>query len=197
MKNPNFERCALVLKSNPLEPSTIVFRWTPAPWWSCSKSTPLPVTNLKLFVKGCYETENTFIFAWSLVPGVGHYRWLCAPCRNPTLRRVWGWNYTPEMGTSESTATPKTLEFDCRSQNTLHYGILYIIGKLLKFRCQKWARMSHLDICSTSYGKKKGRKSNWQFDSWSLKVGNRPNPEACKWNATHHWKALDESYKFV
>jgi len=26
--------------------------------------------------EGCYETEDTSIFAWSLVPGVGHYRWL-------------------------------------------------------------------------------------------------------------------------
>jgi hypothetical protein len=25
---------------------------------------------------GYYETEDTSIFAWSLVPGVGHYRWL-------------------------------------------------------------------------------------------------------------------------
>ncbi len=24
----------------------------------------------------CYETEDTSIFAWSSVPGVGHYRWL-------------------------------------------------------------------------------------------------------------------------
>jgi hypothetical protein len=24
----------------------------------------------------CYETENTFIFAWSSIPGVGHYHWL-------------------------------------------------------------------------------------------------------------------------
>jgi hypothetical protein len=24
--------------------------------------------------EGCYEIEDTFIFAWSLVPGVGHYR---------------------------------------------------------------------------------------------------------------------------
>ncbi len=27
--------------------------------------------------KGCYETENTSIFAWSLIPNIGHYRWLC------------------------------------------------------------------------------------------------------------------------
>ncbi len=26
--------------------------------------------------EGCYETENTSIFAWSSVPDVGHYRWL-------------------------------------------------------------------------------------------------------------------------
>jgi len=51
MKNPNLERCVLVLKSNPLEPGTIVFLRTPAPWWSCGKSTPLLVTNPRLFAK--------------------------------------------------------------------------------------------------------------------------------------------------
>jgi hypothetical protein len=34
--------------------------------------------------------------------------------------------------------------------------------------------MSHLDIYSTSYGKKK-----------------------CRWNATCRWKALEENYKFA
>jgi hypothetical protein len=29
--------------------------------------------------EGCYETEDTSIFAWSSVPGVGHYRWLHDP----------------------------------------------------------------------------------------------------------------------
>jgi hypothetical protein len=29
--------------------------------------------------EGCYKTEDTSIFAWSLVPGVGHYRWLRDP----------------------------------------------------------------------------------------------------------------------
>jgi hypothetical protein len=71
------------------------------------------------------------------------------------------------------------------------------IGKLLKCRCQKWVCTSNLDICNTSYGKKKGRESNWQFDPWPLKVGNRPDPGACRWSATHCWKVLDESYKFT
>jgi hypothetical protein len=67
----------------------------------------------------------------------------------------------------------------------------------LKCRCRKWLRMDHLDICSTSYGQKKGRESNWQFDSRPLKVGNWPDPGACRWSATHHWKAFEESYNFA
>jgi len=60
----------------------------------------------------------------------------------------------------------------------------YIIRKLLKFRCLKWACMTHLDICNTSYGQKKGQESNGQFDSRPLKVGNRPDFLECKWRAT-------------
>jgi len=56
--------------------------------------------------------------------------------------------------------------------------------------------MSHLDIYSTSYGKKKGRESNWQFDSRPLKVKNRPDLGVCKRSVAHCWKALKESYKF-
>jgi hypothetical protein len=56
--------------------------------------------------------------------------------------------------------------------------------------------MGHLDICSTSYVQKKGRESNWQFDSRPLKVGNRPDLGVRRGSATHHWKELKESYKF-
>jgi len=67
----------------------------------------------------------------------------------------------------------------------------------LKCKCPKWPCMSHLDICNTSYGWKKGRESNWQFDSRPLKVENRPDPAVCRWSATHRWKALREGYKFA
>jgi len=97
-------------------------------------------------------------------------------CRNPTLRECEDETHIPEMGTWESSRTPETSEFDGKGQNTSHWGVPYIIGKLSKCRCRKWARMGHLDICSTSYGKKKGRKSNWQFDSRPLKVRNRLAP---------------------
>ncbi len=83
-----------------------------------------------------------------------------------------------------------------QGSNTSHLGVLYTIGKVLKFTCPKWPCMSHLDICSPSYGRKKGRQSNWQFDSRPLKVGNRPESDISRGNATWRWKDLKESYKF-
>jgi hypothetical protein len=46
------------------------------------------------------------------------------------------------------------------------------------------------------YGQKKGRESNWQFDSWPLKVENRSNFLVCKWHSTYRLKALDKGYNF-
>jgi hypothetical protein len=51
MKIPNLERCTLVLKLNPLEPGTIVFLRTLAPWSTCCKSTSLLMMNPKPFMK--------------------------------------------------------------------------------------------------------------------------------------------------
>jgi len=103
---------------------------------------------------------------------------------------------TLKVGDLESSGTPERLEFDSRGQNTSHWGVLGVIGKVLKFRCPKCPRIGHLDICSPSYGQKKGRESNWQFDSRPLKVGNRPLPDIRILSATWRWKALEESYNF-
>jgi hypothetical protein len=92
-------------------------------------------------------------------------------CYNPTLKECEDETHILEMGTWESFGTPETFEINCRGQNTSHWGFFYIIGKLSKCRCRKWACMGHLDICSTIYGKKKGRESNWQFNSQPLEVG--------------------------
>jgi len=104
--------------------------------------------------------------------------------------------HAPENGTWESSRTPENSERNCRGQKTSHWDTFYIVKKVSKCRCPKSPHMSHLDICSTSYGQKKGRKSNWQFDSRPLKVRNRPDPSACRWSATHRWKVLKESYNF-
>ncbi len=103
---------------------------------------------------------------------------------------------TPKVEDLESSGTPEPLELDNRGQNTSHWGVLYTVGKVLKFKCPKWSRMSHLDICNPSYGQKKGRESNWQFDFRPLKVGNRPLPDVYRWSVMGHWKALEESYNF-
>jgi hypothetical protein len=105
--------------------------------------------------------------------------------------------HTPENGIWESSGTPENSEHDFRGQNTSHWSVLYTVEKVLKCRCPKWPRMSYLDICSISYGRKKGRESNWQFDSRPLKVRNRPESDTCRWSATHRWKALEESYNFA
>jgi hypothetical protein len=105
--------------------------------------------------------------------------------------------HTPESGDLESSGTPVILELDCRGQNTSAWGVFNTVGKVSKCRCWKWPRMGHSDIYSMSYGQKKVRESNWQFDSRPQKVGNRPDPGFCKRSATHHWKALEENYKFA
>jgi len=68
----------------------------------------------------------------------------------------------------ESRWTPKTSESNCRGQNSMACDVLYIIGKLSKRRCLKWARIAHSNIWNISYGQKKGR-----------------------------WKAFNESYNFA
>jgi hypothetical protein len=105
--------------------------------------------------------------------------------------------HTPKSGNLESSETPATLELDSRGKSTLPWGFLYTVGKALKCRYRKWPRMNHLDICNTSYGRKKGRESNWQFNSRPQKFKNRPDPGVCRWGTTHRWKALEESYKIA
>jgi hypothetical protein len=101
-----------------------------------------------------------------------------------------------QVGDLESSGTPECLEFDSKAQNTSHWSVLGVIGKVLKRRYRKWPRIGHLDICSPSYGQKKGRESNWQFDSRPLKVGNRPLLDLRIESAIRRWKDLDEAYKF-
>jgi hypothetical protein len=63
---------------------------------------------------------------------------------------------TSKVGDLESSGTPECLELDSKAQNTSHWGVLGVIGKVLKRKYRKWPRIGHLDICSPSYGQKKG-----------------------------------------
>ncbi len=91
---------------------------------------------------------------------------------------------------------PECLGLDSKAQNTSHWGVLGVIGKVLKRRYRKCPHIGILDICSPSYGQEKGRESNWQFDSRPLKVGNRPLSDVRFECATRRWKDLDEGYNF-
>ncbi len=115
---------------------------------------------------------------------------------------MWGSEPSHSQGNSHVGSwsperTPESSEHNCRGQISSPRGVLYIIGKLLKCRCLKWALIAHLDIWNTSYGQKKGRESNWQFDSRPLKVRNRPDLLGFRQRATYCWKAFDESYNFA
>jgi hypothetical protein len=136
----------------------------------------------------------------------------CGPKRKPRnhitysreCKKVWGsvreWTLTlPRqilLWEMESRWTPEILESNCTGQTSISCGVFYIIGKLLERRCLKWARIAHLDIWNVSYGQKKGRKSNCQFDSRPQKVGNRPDLFSYRGRVTYRWKALNESYNF-
>jgi hypothetical protein len=112
-------------------------------------------------------------------------------CRNPTLAKCGG-----EAQHLKKVRTPECSKFDSKAQNTLHWGVLGVIGKVLKRRYRKWPRIGHLDIWRPSYGQKKGRESNWQFDSRPQKVGNGPLPDVRIESAIRRSKDDDEGYKF-
>jgi hypothetical protein len=85
MKNPNLERCALVLKLNPLEPNTIIIFANSRTLVILLQVDPAFGDEPETVCEAYYETEDTSIFAWFLVPSVGHYRWLRSPIRRLLL----------------------------------------------------------------------------------------------------------------
>jgi hypothetical protein len=136
-----------------------------------------------------YNRRQSLGGSWSSLASVQ-----CSFVATPLWGKCEVATHTPENGSLEFPGTPENSEDDCRGQNTSHWGVLYTVGKVLRCRCPKWPRMSHLDICSPSYGQKKGRESNWQFDSRPLKVGNRRTFNVRWGSAIRRWKALDKSY---
>jgi hypothetical protein len=74
----------------------------------------------------------------------------------PHFGQVWGWSPTfGKVGDLESSGTPECLELDSKAQNTSHWGVLGVIGKVLKRKYRKWPRIGHSDICSPSYGQRR------------------------------------------
>jgi hypothetical protein len=108
-------------------------------------------------------------------------------CRNPTLAKCEDETHTPKVGDLESSGTPKNSELDCRGQNTSHWSVLDIIGKVLKCRCPKCLAWVIWTYAAQVMGKRRA--------TWPQKVRNRPDPNVRWRSATWRWKALEESYK--
>jgi hypothetical protein len=102
--------------------------------------------------------NNYYLMIWEFFFQLRHQ----ALMSQPHFGQVWGWSPTlGKVGGWESSGTPECSELNSRGQNTSHWGVLGVIGKVLKRRYRKCPRIGDSDICSPSYGQKKGRESNW------------------------------------
>jgi hypothetical protein len=115
----------------------------------------------RLFVVHFFVWEQNSLFDFLLIETI-KILFLVIICVATLLWVKWeDETPTPKVGDLESSKTPECLEFDRRGENTSHWGVLGVVGKVLKCGCPKCPRIGHLDICSPSYGQKKGRESNW------------------------------------
>ncbi len=67
------------------------------------------------------------------------------------VQRVWGNEPSHSLVNSHCESwnpkwTPKSSEHNCRGHIPSVQSVFYIIGKLLKIKCLKWVRMTHLHI---------------------------------------------------
>jgi hypothetical protein len=53
----------------------------------------------------------------------------------PLWAKCEGEAHTPKSGNLESSGTPENSELELKGQNTSHWGVLSVIGKVLKCRC--------------------------------------------------------------
>jgi hypothetical protein len=83
----------------------------------------------------------------------------------------------PKVGTWNPLRLPKIQSLIARVK-TPYIDVFFIL-------LEKWPCMSHSNICTISYGQKKGQELNWPFNSRLIKIGNRPDPGVCRWSATH------------
>jgi len=80
----------------------------------------------------------------------------------------------------ESQWTPECSESDRKGQNPMARRVLYTIGKLLKPRCLKWVRTTHLTFETQVMAKRRAGSQNWQFDFRPVKINNRLDFLVCR-----------------
>jgi hypothetical protein len=96
----------------------------------------------------------------------------------------------------ESEWTPETSKINFRGQNSMAYGVFYIIGKLLERRCLKWLSLLIHTSETQVMAKRRAGSQIGSLTPDQKKVRNRPDLLICRTRATYRWKPLDKSYNF-
>ncbi len=116
----------------------------------------------------------------------------------PHFGQVWGWSPTlPKLGIWSPPRLPNVQSSTARPKIPRIEVFLVSLERSWSVDIENGlACIGHLNICSPSYGEKKGRESNWQFDSRPLKVWNQAFPDLRIESSILRWKDLGEGYKF-
>ncbi len=79
--------------------------------------------------------------------------------------------HTPKSGNLESSGTPEISELELKGQNTLHWGVLGVVGKLSTRATTLVQTSSRSELGERSYGSPKSRESELgQFRDSTLGV---------------------------
>ncbi len=71
------------------------------------------------------------------------------------------------------------------------------IEKALHRKCLKCPHIVHFNLICMSYDQKKGKESNWEFDSQRQFLRKQGSNEVQLGHVIHHWKDLFEGYKIL
>jgi hypothetical protein len=83
-----------------------------------------------------------------------------------------------------------------KRQTSAKLGYQGTIKHVLKHRCLKWPCIVHLNLICMSYDQKKGRESNWEFDSRPQIPGKKGPNEVWLRRAIHHCKGLLRAIRY-
>jgi hypothetical protein len=73
----------------------------------------------------------------------------------PFWAKCEGEAHTPKSGNLESSGTPENLELESKGQNTSHWDVLGVIGKVLKCRCLNWLTLAIWTSAAQVMGKRR------------------------------------------
>jgi hypothetical protein len=98
---------------------------------------------------------NTPMFSQCYAHNIHHKHLLSDAVATPLWPSVGVKPNTCKVGDLESSETPECSELDNKGQNTLHWGVLGVIGKVSKRRYRKWPRIGNSDILAQVMGKRR------------------------------------------